>query len=51
MIENRQGLMVACLEDIAYSMGYINKDQLLKLAQPLKKNSYGQYLIERLKES
>ena len=51
MIENRQGLMVACLEDIAYSMGHINKDQLLKLAQPLKKNSYGQYLIERLKES
>jgi len=44
-IENRQGLKVACIEEIAYSKGYINKDQLLKLAEPLKKNNYGQYLI------
>ena len=50
MIESRQGLKVACLEAIAFEMGYINKDQLLKLAAPLKKNGYGQYLIERAKE-
>ncbi len=50
MIESRQGLKVACLEVIACEMGYISSDQLLKLAEPLKKNGYGQYLIERAKE-
>ncbi len=45
-IENRQGLMVACLEEIAYSKNYISKKQLLDLAEPLKKNEYGQYLIK-----
>lgn len=45
-IQNRQGLQVACLEEIAYSYGYINREQLLKLAEPLKKNFYGQYLIK-----
>ncbi|MFL2626673.1 MAG: glucose-1-phosphate thymidylyltransferase RfbA [Flavobacteriaceae bacterium] len=50
MIESRQGLKVACLEVIAYEMGYINKDQLLKLADPLKKTGYGQYLIQCAKE-
>ena len=49
-IENRQGLKVACLEEIACEMGYISSDQLLHLAEPLKKNGYGQYLIERAKE-
>ena len=49
-IENRQGLKVACLEEIAYEMGYINEDELLKLAEPLKKNQYGQYLIKRANE-
>ena len=49
-IESRQGLKVACLEVIACKMGYITKQQLLKLAEPLKKNGYGQYLIERAKE-
>ncbi len=49
-IENRQGLKVACLEEIAFEMGYINKAQLLKLAEPLKKNQYGQYLIRRASE-
>ena len=49
-IENRQGIKIACLEIIAFEMGYINKEQLLKLAYPLKNNAYGQYLIERSKE-
>ncbi len=46
-IENRQSLKVACLEEIAYEMGYISKEKLLELAEPLKKNQYGQYLISR----
>lgn len=46
-IENRQALKVACLEEIAYEMGYITKEKLLELAQPLRKNQYGQYLIAR----
>jgi len=50
-IENRQGLKVACIEEIAYEMGYISKEKLLKLAEPLKKNQYGQYLIHRADES
>ncbi|NOR55878.1 MAG: glucose-1-phosphate thymidylyltransferase RfbA [Sulfurovum sp.] len=49
-IENRQGLKVACIEEIAYEMGYINKEQLIELAQPLKKNQYGQYLLRRANE-
>ena len=49
-IENRQGLKVACIEEIAYEMGYISKEQLLLLAEPLKKNQYGQYLIRRAQE-
>lgn len=44
-VEKRQSLKVACLEEIAYRKGYINKAQLLALAEPLKKNEYGQYLI------
>ena len=48
-IQKRQGLKVACLEEIAYEMGYINKEEVLKLAEPLKKNGYGQYLINRVK--
>ena len=49
-IENRQGLKVACIEEIAYEMGYITKEKLLELAQPLKKNQYGQYLIKKANE-
>ena len=48
-IEKRQGLKVACLEEIAYRMNYINKEQLLKLAEPLQKNGYGQYLLKLAK--
>ncbi|MGP6146538.1 glucose-1-phosphate thymidylyltransferase RfbA [Jeotgalibaca sp. A122] len=44
-IEKRQNLKVACLEEIAYRMGYISKEDLINLAQPLKKNGYGQYLL------
>jgi len=50
-IENRQGLKVACIEEIAYEMGYISKEKLLELAEPLKKNQYGQYLISRTRDS
>ena len=50
MIECRQGLKIACLEVIAYEMGYISSDQLSKLAEPLKNNDYGRYLIQRAKE-
>ena len=48
-IESRQGLKIACIEEIAYRMGYIDADQLEKLAQPLLKNGYGKYLMEVLK--
>ncbi|GCF93936.1 glucose-1-phosphate thymidylyltransferase [Enterococcus florum] len=49
-IEKRQNLKVACLEEISYRMGYITREQLKKLAQPLKKNQYGQYLLRLAKE-
>ncbi len=46
-IEKRQGLKIACLEEIAYEMGFIDKDQVLRLAQDLAKTGYGQYLLKR----
>jgi glucose-1-phosphate thymidylyltransferase len=44
-IQERQGLKVCCPEEIAYRLGYINRDELLRLAQPMIKNTYGQYLV------
>jgi glucose-1-phosphate thymidylyltransferase len=49
-IERRQGLKVACIEEIAFEEGYISKEQLIELAQPLAKNQYGQYLLRRAEE-
>ncbi len=44
-IEQRQGLKVSCIEEIAFKKGFINREQLIKLAEPLSKNQYGQYLL------
>jgi glucose-1-phosphate thymidylyltransferase len=51
IIEKRQGLKVACIEEIAFERGYINKEQLIELAKPLAKNQYGQYLLNCAEES
>ena len=45
VIEERQGLKIGCIEEIAFRMGYINKNQLNKLAEPLVKSGYGKYLL------
>ena len=50
VIEKRQGLKVACLEEIAYKRGWISKEQLKELAEPMIKNDYGQYLMRRAEE-
>jgi len=50
IIERRQGLKVACIEEIAFKQGYITKEKLIELAQPLLKNQYGQYLLKCAKE-
>ena len=50
IIEKRQGLKVACIEEIAFKQGYITKQQLVELAQPLAKNQYGQYLLKCAEE-
>jgi len=47
-IEKRQGLKIARLEEIAYRMGYINAEQVGRLARPLRKNSYGRYLLQMI---
>ena len=50
-VQTRQGLYIACLEEIAYRKGYINKEQLLELAKPLMKTEYGQYLVRIANEN
>lgn len=47
-IQARQGLKIACIEEIAYRMGCIDKEQVRKLAEPLKKNDYGKYLLRMI---
>jgi glucose-1-phosphate thymidylyltransferase len=47
-IEDRQGLMICCVEEIAYRMGYIGADDVRRIAEPMRKNSYGQYLLAML---
>jgi glucose-1-phosphate thymidylyltransferase len=49
-IEDRQGLKISCIEEIAYAMGFINADQLCKIAEPLRKSGYGEYLLKLLKQ-
>jgi glucose-1-phosphate thymidylyltransferase len=50
-IEKRQGLKIACPEEIAFRLGYISSEQLVRLAQPLLKSQYGEYLLAVSKES
>ena len=45
-VEDRQGMMISCVEEIAFRMGFIDKEQLLALAEPLLKTNYGKYLVE-----
>jgi glucose-1-phosphate thymidylyltransferase len=49
-IERRQGLKVACIEEIAFERGYISREQLIKLAEPLSNNQYGKYILKRIEE-
>ncbi|MDV7397582.1 sugar phosphate nucleotidyltransferase, partial [Arthrospira platensis SPKY1] len=49
VIEHRQGLKVGCIEEVAFKKGFINKDQLAKLAEPLMKSGYGKYLLNLIK--
>lgn len=49
-IEKRQGLKIACIEEIAYRLGYIDGEQLRRLAEPMRKNGYGQYLLRIMEE-
>lgn len=50
-IEHRQGLKIACLEEIAFNKGYISEEQLIQIAEPMKKNQYGEYLLNLIKEN
>jgi glucose-1-phosphate thymidylyltransferase len=51
VIEQRQGIKIACIEEIAYRKGFITPEQLITVAQPLLKSGYGQYLMNVLKEN
>ena len=50
VIEERQGLKIGCIEEVAYNMGFITAEQLVKIAQPLTKSGYGNYLLELAKQ-
>lgn len=49
VIEERQGMKIGAIEEVAYRMGYINKEQLIKAAEPLNKSGYGEYLMKIVK--
>lgn len=49
VIEERQGMKIGCIEEVAYRMGYINEEQLKTIAEPLVKSGYGQYLLNLLR--
>jgi len=51
VIQSRQGLKISCIEEIAYRKGFIDKEQLCKLAEPIRKSGYGEYLLKLLGES
>ncbi len=51
VIEERQGLKIGCIEEVAFKMGYINKEQLIKIATPLTKSGYGTYLLDVAKHA
>ena len=51
VIEQRQGIKIACIEEIAYRKGFITKEQLVEIAKPLLKSGYGQYLVQLIDES
>ena len=50
-IEKRQGLKVACIEEIAFNKGYIGKDQLMSIANEMSGNQYGQYLLDQIESN
>ena len=49
VVESRQGIQIACLEEIAWRKGWLSDEELLRLAEPMKKNAYGQYMINLVK--
>jgi glucose-1-phosphate thymidylyltransferase len=49
VIEERQGMKIGCIEEVAYNMGFINKEQLARIAEPLTKSGYGTYLLNLIK--
>jgi len=51
VIEQRQGIKISCIEEIAYRKGFIDKEQLIAMAQPLMKSGYGEYLMEVANEN
>ena len=50
VLQERQGMKISCIEEIAWKMGFINSDQLQTIAEPLVKSGYGQYLLNMLKQ-